>query len=58
MPDVSGGYSPSILDAMRNAVQVSKALGFNKPDDYKVITHHEALYMATLGGAKGSQVMD
>ena len=50
--DVSGGYSSSILDALRNAVQVSKAHGFNETEDYKPISHHEALYMATLGGAK------
>lgn len=52
--DVSGGYSPSIFDAMRTAVHASKAMSFEKPEGYKPITHHEALYLATLGGAKGS----
>ena len=54
--DVSGGYSPSIFDAMRKSVEASKAFSFKfkKPDDYKPISHHEALYMATIGGAQGS----
>ena len=42
-----------MLDAMRTAVHASKALSFTKPSNYKPISHHEALYMATLGGAKG-----
>lgn len=51
--DVSGGYSPSVFSAMRTAIDASRALGFNKGEGYKTLTHHEALYMATLGGAKG-----
>ncbi len=43
----------SVLDALRKSIDVSKALSFSKQDDYRPITHHEALYMATLGGAKG-----
>ncbi len=43
----------SILDALRKSIDVSKALSLSKHDDYRPITHHEALYMATLGGAKG-----
>lgn len=50
---MGGGYSSSILDAMRKAIDVSKALSFSKQEGYQPITHHEALYMATLGGAKG-----
>ncbi|XP_064388446.1 guanine deaminase-like [Halichondria panicea] len=50
--DVSGGYSSSVFDALRKSIDVSKALSFGKQDDYRPISHHEALYMATLGGAK------
>lgn len=52
--DVSGGYSPSMFDAMRTAIHASKAVSFLKPDGYQTISHHEALYLATLGGAKGN----
>jgi len=38
-----------------SAVHASKALGFNRKY-YEVLSHHEALYMATVGGAKGSHV--
>lgn len=51
--DVSGGYSPSVFSAIRTSIDASKALGFSKPDDYKTLDLHEALYMATLGGARG-----
>jgi len=50
--DVSGGYSPSMFDAIRSAVHASKALGFNRTGGYEALSHHEALYMATVGGAK------
>lgn len=50
--DVSGGYSPSVFSAIQTSIDASKALGFSKPDDYKTLDHHEALYMATLGGAR------
>ena len=53
-PDVSGGHSPSILDAMRAAMASSRALSFTHPDQtYSSITYHEAFYLGTLGGAKG-----
>ena len=51
--DVSGGYSPSILDAIRNALSVSIHVSFGKGDDYKPLTYQEAFYLATLGGAEG-----
>lgn len=53
---VSGGYSPSVFNAMRTAIDASRAIGFSKGEGYKTLTHHEALYMATLGGAKGNQL--
>ena len=53
--DISGGYSPSILDAMRLALHTSKAVWFKKGGDneYVPLNHHEALYLATVGGAQG-----
>ena len=53
--DVSGGHSPSILNAMRSSLNASRGCHFQKDmkEDYTVISHHHAFYMATLGGAKG-----
>jgi hypothetical protein len=51
--DVSGGFSPSILDAIRNALDVSIHISFGKGEDYVPLTFREAFYLATLGGAKG-----
>jgi len=47
-----------MFDAMRTAVHASKALGFSQREGYEVLSHHEALYMATVGGAKGSHVTE
>ena len=46
-----------MFNAVQTSIDASKALGFTKPDDYKTIDHHEALYMATLGGARGKEIM-
>ena len=54
--DVSGGYSPSVFSAIQTSIDASKALGFSKSDDYKTLDHHESLYMATLGGARGTRI--
>lgn len=51
--DVSGGFSPSILDAIRNTLDVSIHISFEKDEDYVPLTFREAFYLATLGGAKG-----
>ena len=59
--DLSGGHTPSILSAMRSAIDTSRAAHFNKEefrtgdvrDCENAISHHHAFYMATLGGAKG-----
>jgi hypothetical protein len=51
--DVSGGYSPSVLDAIRNALEVSIHTSFGMGADYAPLTYHEAFYLATLGGARG-----
>jgi len=52
--DVSGGYSLSILDAIRQAIIGSKALSFQ--DGSPELTIEEAFYLATLGGAQALAV--
>lgn len=49
--DVSGGYSPSVLDAARQAVLVSRhvAMGGEEGDKLSV---EEVLHLATRGGAR------
>jgi len=50
--DCSGGYSPSILNAMRQAVMASNTLTFGRPEsDHHPIQFSDALYLATRGGA-------
>lgn len=49
--DVSGGYSLSIFDAMRQAIIASKTIFFNDPSQ-KEISVKEAFHLATLGGAE------
>ena len=52
--DISAGYSPSIFNAMRVAIHASKALSLTVNEtNYQPLTHHEAFYLATLGGAQG-----
>lgn len=48
--DVSGGYAVSMLDAIRQAIIASKALYIKDPS-LSPLSSHEALYLATLGGA-------
>ena len=51
---MSAGYSPSIFNAMRVAIHASKALSLTVNEtDYRPLTHHEAFYLATMGGARG-----
>ena len=66
--DVAGGYSPSMLDAIRQTLIASQAKSFehkvvdginegnpeaiSKSDGYGPISYKEAFYMATVGGAK------
>ncbi|XP_061189720.1 guanine deaminase-like [Saccostrea echinata] len=49
--DVSGGYSPSILDAMRTAIHTSNMWAIKDPT-HKPINHREAFMMATYGGSQ------
>ena len=48
--DVSGGYSPSILDAIRQAIIASKVMVINGAK-HGPMTHREGFYLATLGGS-------
>ncbi|CAG7729671.1 unnamed protein product [Allacma fusca] len=50
--DVSGGYSPSILDTMRHAILNAKTIQMTQNESYQSLTYKEALYLATLGGAE------
>jgi guanine deaminase len=55
--DVSGGYSPSVLEAARQAVLVSRhvAMGVAREGEEKEgvkLTVEEVLYLATRGGAR------
>ena len=53
---MSGGYSSSVKDSLRKSIEVSKLLTMLSPDDQftkeDVLNHHEAFYLATLGGAR------
>lgn len=50
--DVSGGFSPSILTTARHAVLVSRHVAMKTKKDTVKISVNEALYLATLGGAR------
>ncbi|XP_023593517.1 guanine deaminase isoform X2 [Trichechus manatus latirostris] len=49
--DVAGGYSSSMLDAIRRAVMVSSVLLINKVNE-KSLTLKEVFRLATLGGSQ------
>ena len=67
--DISGGNRISILDSMRSALDVSHHLSFMKKQNvkgtgrvtenfdennkYEPLSYHQAIYLATLGGAEG-----
>ncbi|DAZ97701.1 TPA: hypothetical protein N0F65_009600 [Lagenidium giganteum] len=56
--DVSGGYSPSMLDAIRQAVIASKLVSIGNGSAYEgdaehdVLSYAEAFYLATVGSAQ------
>jgi guanine deaminase len=51
--DMSGGYSASVLEAVRQACLVSRHVGFIRGGDARCnVGVGEALYLATVGGAK------
>ncbi|KAK6357953.1 hypothetical protein TWF730_007309 [Orbilia blumenaviensis] len=49
--DVSGGYSPSVLEAVRATTLVSRHVALSDGDECK-LSVEESLYLATRGGAK------
>ena len=49
--DCSGGYSPSILEVTRHAINVSRHLALQDSAADSALSLTEALYLATLGGA-------
>lgn len=54
LSDVAGGYSPSMLDAIRRALDLSKILG-TMDQDYNSLTFEEVFRLATLGGSQGQR---
>lgn len=55
--DVSGGYSPSILDSVRQAIIASK-IKYMENVRHKPLTHVQGFYLATLGGCKALRLDD
>eukprot|EP01134_Creolimax_fragrantissima_P001617 CFRG1617T1 len=49
--DVSGGYSSSMLDSMRQAIICSTAVHF-QDESRTPLSYQEVFYLATVGGAK------
>jgi guanine deaminase len=49
--DVSGGFHPSILENVRQAIWVSRHLSIQTGSDAAKLSTEEALYLATRGGA-------
>uniref|UniRef100_A0A4W5K2S5 Guanine deaminase n=1 Tax=Hucho hucho TaxID=62062 RepID=A0A4W5K2S5_9TELE len=49
--DVAGGYSPSMLDAVRRTLDTSKVLTIQDPQ-YQTLTFEEVFRLATLGGSQ------
>lgn len=56
--DSGGGFSSSIMDAMRAAFVVSKAKEIETDGADECLTLHEAFYLATLGGARVCGIED
>ena len=50
--DSGGGFSSSILDALRQAFIVSNAREVESKGNYKALSLDELFYLATLGGAR------
>ncbi|XP_040897984.1 guanine deaminase [Toxotes jaculatrix] len=55
--DVAGGYSASMLDAMRRALDSSKVLTIQSPD-HDTLTFEEVFRLATLGGSQALSLDD
>ena len=50
--DISGGFHPSILNAIRMATQTSNILSLQH-ENYERVDYKEAFRLATLGGSRG-----
>lgn len=50
--DISGGYSPSMLEAVRQACMISQLVGCNTGDERARLSLNESLWLATRGGAE------
>uniref|UniRef100_A0AAR2LBZ8 Guanine deaminase n=1 Tax=Pygocentrus nattereri TaxID=42514 RepID=A0AAR2LBZ8_PYGNA len=55
--DVAGGYSPSMLDALRRAMDTSKVLSMQDAQ-HQTLTFEEAFRLATLGGSEALSLDD
>ncbi|XP_071387515.1 guanine deaminase [Centroberyx affinis] len=55
--DVAGGYSASMLDAVRKTLDTSKVLTIQDPD-YHTLTLEEVFRLATLGGSQALSMDD
>ncbi|XP_072244282.1 guanine deaminase [Leuresthes tenuis] len=55
--DVAGGYSSSMLDAVRRALDASKVLTIQNPD-HETLTFEEVFRLATLGGSQALSLDD
>jgi len=49
--DVAGGYSSSVLDAIRYTLLTSKVLSMDKTN-YQILNYQNVFRMATLGGCE------
>lgn len=50
--DVAGGYSSSVLDAVRKTLDASKVLTIQDPE-HNTLSFEEVFRLATLGGSQG-----
>ncbi|XP_063230324.1 guanine deaminase [Bacillus rossius redtenbacheri] len=56
--DVSGGFSPSMVNAMQSAVSVSTHLSFRDGQRHAPLNYQEVFHLATLGGATALSLGD
>lgn len=55
--DVAGGYSHSMLDAIRKAMDTSKYISMHHPN-YQTLSYKEIFRLATLGGSQALGLQD
>merc|ERR1719183_3352600 len=54
--DVSGGASPSMLSAIREALKISNLVCVAEGAEYSPLSYSEAFWLATVGGARSLNV--